>query len=381
VQPALFPAALVYVRRWWGLVGLVATVGLVAGCDVGSIRRPAPVRTPPPPATSASSRSAIVEVRRVRVPIPSDFTLQRLTFVDSARGYAFFTRCGESNSEPSCEASLLATVDGGRTWTVRRHPQPFAADEQMVVTGNDAVMLLADPYGWYLSRDGGLTFRRTGPPGRPPDDYYTMPGRFQVWNPGNGPSRVVEYVDRQLQDLPVQPPIADGTTDVKSDETGRLWVAGLERGKAVAALSRDDGRTWQRQQVPGPNASLVSAWLEVAAGASDVWLLASPGPPAFPRIWLFNGTGWVEQPATGAPSQMRSAAALGNGVLAVSVPDGGGLVVPPRYRESDWPLAGANLKVLYDGTLMASREASDEVFLGLGHGVNRQWVQVTLVRG
>jgi hypothetical protein len=133
--------------------------------------------------------------------------------------------------------------------------------------------------------------------------------------------------------------------------------------------------------VPGQAGPLEWVSLEISAGASDVWLLASPGPPAFPRLWLFDGADWAEQPAIGSPPQMQSAAALGNRVLAVSVPaDGGGLVVPPRYRESDWPLAGADLTVLADGTLMASTGPSGEVFLGLGHGTDRQWVQVTLVR-
>jgi hypothetical protein len=383
VQPAVDPAALVYVRWWWRVAGVVATVGLVAGCDVGSIRRPAPVRTPPPPAASASTRSAIVEVRQVRAPIPMDFALQTLTFVDSARGYALYARCGENSlGKPGCEASLVATMDGGRTWSVRRHPRPFATSQQLVVSDNGAVMLLADPYGWYLSRDGGLTFRHTGPPGRPPDDYYTVPGRFQVFQSQTGPSRVVEYVNGRRRDLPVQPPLGGRLTSVKYDESGRLWAAGLAGdGRPVAALSRDDGRTWQRQEVPGQAGPLDWVSLEISAGASDVWLLASPGPPAFPSLWLFDGAGWAEQPAIGSPPQMQSAAALGNRVLAVSVPaDRGGLVVPPRYRESDWPLAGADLTVLADGTLMASTGPSGEVFLGLGHGTDRQWVQVILVR-
>lgn len=349
-------------------------VGLIAACDVGSIRRPAPVRTPPPP-----TRSTIVEVRQARVPVPGSFRLQTLTFVDSAQGYALFSRCGESSGKPICEASLAATMDGGRTWSLRRHPRSIATDQQLVVSDNGAVMLLADPYGWYLSRDGGLTFRRTGPPQTPPDDYYTASRGFLVWKSGDGSRRLTVYVDHHRRDLAVQPPLADGPTDVEYDESGRLWAVGIEDGKVALALSRDQGRTWQRQAVPDPNGGLASAWLEMSAGGGDVWLLASTGPPAFPRIWRLESWGWRECPAAGHPPLMLSIAPLGGGALAVALPDGAGLV-DGVYGDTGWPLAGAQLKVLSDGTLVATRSVPGEIFLGLGHGVGRQWVQVSVMQ-
>jgi hypothetical protein len=361
-------------------VSLLAAAALVAGCDVGSIRR-SPQRSPSPLAVSASA-GPIAEVRRARVPIPMDFTPQSLTFVDSTRGYALYTKCQEGSApNRSCAASLIATVDGGRTWSVRRHPQPYATDQQMVVSDSASVMLLAEPYGWYLSRDGGLTFRRTGSPEEPPDDYYTLPGRFQIWRWGDGPGRLVEYLDRHRRDVPVQPPLAGGPTDVKYDEAGRLWATGLQGGRVQVAMSRDDGRTWQRQQVPGPNAGLVSARLEISPGAGDVWLLAETAPSAFPRLWLFDGAGWVEQAALGAPRQVRSVVAVGRSVLAVSeLGSEAGLVVPPRYSECDWPIGNTFMRVLFDGTLLSEPDSRGEVFLGLGHGVDRRWVQVVVLQ-
>lgn len=370
------------------MVGLVAVVGLVAGCDVGSIRRPGPLRTPspatsaPPAASSTPARSGIAEVRRARVPVPGSFGLQAIAFVDRNRGYALYAHCGgEATTEMQiCHAILVATVDGGRTWSVRRHPRPNATNQQMVVGDDGVVMLLSNPYGWYLSRDGGLTFRRTGPPESPPQEYFADAGRFQVWNPGNAVRRAVEYVNGHRRDLAAQPPFASGPTDVERDESGRLWAVGIEDGDAVAALSRDDGRTWRRLDVPGRDGWLVSAWLEISAGGGDVWLLASAGPSAFPRLWRFGGEGWVSMPAVGAPSRILSIAPVGGGALAVAEPDGAGLV-NYRYWDTNWPLAGAQLAVLADGTLMASRALAGEIFLGLGHGLDRRWVQVSLTQG
>lgn len=382
MQPDEHPGTLVSVRRLCSVLGLMAAVGLLAGCDVGSIRRPAP--PPTPPATpAASSRPAVVEVRQVRLPVAPSFILQTLAFVDSTRGYALYARCGEDSAgKPGCEAALFATLDGGRSWSARRHPHPFATNQQLVVNDNGGVMLLADPYGWYLSRDNGLTFRRTGPPESPPVDYYSVHGGFQVWNSGAGPGRVVEYVDRQRRELPVQPPLGGRVTSVEYDEQGRLWAAGIaEDGRAAAALSRDRGQTWQRQEVPGQAGRLESVWLEISAGGGDVWLLGQPAAGAFPSLWRFDGgRGWRPRPASGHPARALAVAPVGGGALAVALPDGAGLVTH-TYWDTDWPLAGAHLKVLADGTLMAAKSPPGVAFLGLGHGVDRHWVQVRLESG
>jgi hypothetical protein len=367
--------------RWWRAAALVVAVGLIAGCDVGSIRRSGAPEAPRP-AASASARSAIAEVRRAVVPVPKSFTLQTLTFADSTRGYALYARCGEdAKAKPICEASLIATVDGGRTWSVRRHPRPTATSQQMVVNANGAVVLLAEPYGWFLSRDGGRTFRHTGPPGSPPQDYLAEPGRFQIWESQTEPDRVVEYVNGRRRDLPSQPPIPNGPQSVKYDESGRLWAAGLtDGGGLVVAFSPDHGQTWRRQEVPGQAGRFTWVWLEMSADAGDVWLLAQHGEEGFPQLWRFDGAGWVRRPVSGPPQRVQSVAPLGSGALAVTLLDGAG-VVDYRYRPTDWPLAGAHLQVLSDGTLMADRALPGEVLLGLGHGTSRLWVQVIVEQG
>jgi hypothetical protein len=358
----------------------VAAVGLVAGCEVGSIRRSPPPRSPPRPAAAMPARPGIAEERQVRVRIPLDFTVQSLTFVDSTRGYALYTRCDDGPAaEPNCEASLIATVDGGRSWLVRRHPHPFATNQQMVVGGNGAVMLLAEPYGWYLSRDGGLTFRHTGDAEHPPDDYYTLPGRFQLWYSSTEPVRVVEYVGGRSRGVPAQPPLPV-VTDTKYDESGRLWAAGVAAGRPVVALSRDAGRTWQRQQVPGSGDPVERVSLQISAGASDVWLTAQSAQDAFPQLWLYDGERWQDRSVANHPAYISSVAALGSGALAMTLPGGAGLVQGEAYWGTDWPLDGGALRVLSDETLLASKGPYGEVFLGLGHGIFRQWVHVLVLQ-
>lgn len=380
MHPARTPETLFYVR-WWGCaIGLVAAVGLVAGCEVGSIRRSPPPRSPSRPAAAVPPRSAIAEERQVHVRIPLDFRVQSLTFVDSTRGYVLYTRCQDGPApETSCEASLIATVDGGRSWLVRRHPQPFAANQQMVVSDNGAVMLLAEPYGWFISRDGGLTFRQTGDAEHPPDDYYTLPGRFQLWYSSTDPVRVVEYAGGRPHGVPVQPPLP-AVTDVKYDESGRLWAAGVDAGRPAVALSGDAGRTWQRQQVPGRGDPVERVSLQMSAGASDVWLVAQENQDAFPQLWLFDGERWQERSVADHPAYILSVAALGSGALAMTLPRGAGLVQGRTYWGTDWPLDGGMLRVLPDATLLASKGPGGEVFLGLGHGVHRQWVHVLVLQ-
>jgi hypothetical protein len=118
----------------------------------------------------------------------------------------------------------------------------------------------------------------------------------------------------------------------------------------------------------------------MSADASDVWLLAQHGEEGFPQLWRFDGAGWVRRPVSGPPQRVQSVAPLGSGALAVTLLNSAG-VVDYRYRPTDWPLAGAHLQVLSDGTLMADRAQPGEVLLGLGHGTSRLWVQVIVQQG
>jgi hypothetical protein len=190
---------------------------------------------------------------------------------------------------------------------------------------------------------------------------------------------VVEYVGGRPRGIPVQPPLP-AVTEAKYDESGRLWAVGVDAGRPVVALSRDAGRTWQRQQVPGRGDPVERVSLQMSAGAGDVWLVAQAEQDAFPQLWLFDGERWQERSVANHPAYISSVAALGGGALAVTLPGGAGLVQDTTYWGTDWPLDGGMLRVLPDATLLASKGPYGEVFLGLGHGIQRQWVHVLVLQ-
>lgn len=370
------------------MVALAAVAGLLVACDIGDIRRAPPAPTPLIAGIATPDPNADAEQRGGRVPIPDDFSLQSLEFVDAIEGYALFTRCGEARDptpappRPTCTAALLATVDGGRSWLFRPHPQPVAANQQLIVgDGPGELMLLAEPYGWYRSVDGGRSFRRIGYSDEPPPEYFELSGPYQTWGSQDGRERVVEYVGGRRQDLPAQPPLPYGPAQVAYDGGSRLFAAGLAGGRPVVAISFDRGRTWQRYEVPGPVDSLTTVWLELSAGGGDVWLLGQREPRMFPALWRFDGSSWLPEQAAGHPAQIYGAAAVGAGLLAVTGPAGSGLVGQERYVVSDWPLAGTDPRVLRDGTVMTGRHADGSIWLGAGFGPNRRWTRITIQPG
>lgn len=334
---------------------MTAAALLLAACDIGDIRRPGP---------SPSSAPSSSDVRHAAVPVPAGYSLRMLTFVDASHGFALYTRCDDR-----CAAILLATVDGGLRWAERRHPKPYADDQQMIVGDGGTILLLAEPDGWYRSTDDGRTFVSV-----PPAAYPALFGRYGL----EGGNQVVEYADDQRWLLPRRLPLTGEALGIEETARGGLWVVALERGRPVLAYSPDGGRTWRREEVPGRVGWLETAWLEVSPDRTNLWLLGQPSSAGWPLIWRFDGARWREQPVANHPGSLQDVVAVGFGVLLVSRAGGGGLVDGRGYRESSWPLAGSYLRVLRDGTLMAAGSADGGVALGIGTGLNRRWIRVTL---
>ena len=361
------------VRRLSAAAVLVALLG---GCSiVGDIRRPVPAR--PSPAAVAPVGPAPMEIRRVEVPVPRDFSLHTAEFVDQRRGYALFTHCGLGGpgGTTSCEARLLTTVDGGLSWRLIEHPHPVAVNHQLYAT-DTRIALLADPYGWWVSPDVGATFTHVPGGADVPPAYRSIFGRYQV-DGYRRDARLVLVVGATVTPLPAQPPVP--RLVAVAEDLNQLYAAGLDDGRPYAAVSRDDGRTWRATTVPAPPEPLVNLRLLVSVGQNaDAWLVGDTNRTRFPTIWRYDGDSWQRAAATGHPDRYFSVAAAGEGVLLFSGPSGAGVVADGEYRVSDWPVAHADLRRLADGTLVG--RVGDDIYLGIGNGLQRRWISVVLTR-
>ncbi|HEY0696741.1 MAG TPA: hypothetical protein VGD43_02920 [Micromonospora sp.] len=358
-----------------------------AGCSIGDIRRPPPPASVAPSATPESTRPAPVppaEVRRVRVPVPGDYQQQNVEFTDQVHGYALFTRCGQAGdgtgkTVPSCQAILLATADGGRSWQKLRHPRPEARNQQLYA-GGDGLVLLAEPHGWYASPDRGRTFRHL-PIGREaPPAYLRLFGRFQICCDADPQPRIVEWTGERRRPLPVQPDV--GNLHSVGYGGGSLMAAGLRDGQPYTAIGSPDGRTWQPIRVHPADRPVAGVRVELSPSGS-AWLVGrTDDPQGFPPLWHLVTGAWEFEPAVGHPAVAHGFAVTLAGMLAVSGPDGPGLVTGGRFYPKGWPIAAGWLRSL-DGTALlhtASEDGTVSIGLPTGTpaGVDYAWIRLVL---
>ncbi|WP_446217708.1 hypothetical protein [Micromonospora sp. IBHARD004] len=353
----------------------VLLVPALAACSIGDVRRPPPHRASasPRPAPTAPVPTRVVgfdEVRQVRLAVPPRYDQPNVEFVDAAHGYALFAACDGVPPGRGCAALLYATVDDGRSWRALRHPRPVAANQQLYAVPG-ALVLLSEPYGWYTSTDGGASFAHTT--GGEPAALVAAWGRYQIVE---ARGVVGEWDGRRLVPLAAQPSVP-GLNTVGHD--GDLLVAaGARDGRPYAAISRNRGRSWLATPVPAIDGE-VGVLRVVLAPDGGVWLVGERSDrTGFPALWRLVGTrSWEPARAAGHPAQALSVAPIGVGLLAVTGPDGVGVVAGGRYYHVDWPLTGDhNLTVLADGTIAA--HGPDDVILGTGWTANRRWIKVIL---
>jgi len=350
----------------------------VSGCSIGDIRRPPPrpepattpaAATPTPPAVSGAD-----EVRRVDADVPPGHDPHTVEFVDQNRGYVMFNGCDMGGPDPAavCHAVVFATSDGARTWRRLRHPRPHAANHQLYASV-DGLALLAEPHGYWISRNEGTSFTRLPETDWPVPAVAELFGRFQACCDSE-PRRVVEFHGGRMRPVPTQPPIP--SVDAVGYDRILLYAAGLRDGRPYAAVSTDQGQSWRATAVAGAGGERLEMLEIMVSRAGHAWLAGTTSRFAFPRLWLYDGQGWRPSGATGHPPSYLSAAPLADGSVAVSGPDGPGVVLGGAFWPVDWPTGAGHLRLLADGTIISQTDRV--VWLGQGAGVERRWVRIEL---
>jgi hypothetical protein len=255
-----------------------------------------------------------VELRRTSIEALRGFRPFGMTFSGRGDGYAVFARCDAAVDLP-CEGRLFATEDNGKTWVQRTLPVTRARSWGVgiakvwgsrdptinVVAWKTFVVVRADPVGWLVSADGrAFTLRPMTPK---PYEVSLLSGEFHARCPDGGydlehcTPEVVRVTSHGTSALAVQPPIPGYVSSVKASDDGSVWAASFHQGRAFTAVSRDEGATWERHDVPAPPDGSEVPWVDVfPAWDGTVWLSGThPDAITKPRLWYFDRTsdGWV----------------------------------------------------------------------------------------
>ncbi|GIJ79909.1 hypothetical protein SAMN05443287_107281 [Micromonospora phaseoli] len=367
-------------RRACSLI-LPALLAVLSGCAIGDVRR-----TPPGPSNSASpispppSPRPVAETRTTRLAVPKKYDRPYVEFADVRNGYALFAVCDGLPPGPECPALLWSTRDGGLSWQQLRHPKPVA-DNQQLYTAAGMLALVAEPHGWWTSTDGGETFDHSPGLAAPPR-WWAAEGRFRVIDHSGTVGR---WDGTMLRPLRTQPSIPALNTVVQGD--GRTVTAGGteyrgpvvaagagEDGRLYAAISWDEGRSWERTPVPTPDGEVGVLRAELAGG--QLWLIGErPDRTSFPALWRLEASGWQPVSAQGHP-ESGQAVPLG-GLVAIVSPQGAGVVAGGWYMDLPWPVTSEHhLRLLPDDTLFAVSE--EEILLGVGNLADRTWTAVII---
>ncbi|ROO52355.1 hypothetical protein EDC02_7277 [Micromonospora sp. Llam0] len=378
-------------RRVGGSVAAVSlsAVLILTGCSIGDIRRPPPDRAAPSTDATVPVGGPAVEVRPMRVPAGYDAPF--IAFDDADHGYAFFHGCNARASvgvAAGCPSLLYATADGGRSWQHREHPDPAAAEHSMLV-GHGSLVLSADA-AWYRSLDGGVTFTRSArSDGSMPPEFASWDGPYQVCCQTDAVARVVEVTEQGMVPLAQQPPIPVVQTVGYIGD--KLTVAGLHDGRLHVAFGApvatdDDGGggpgvrwLWRTDAVTVADPERIRRFVVKTTRSGGYWLIGEPVPlpGEFPLVMRADWGRLEPVPVHDPPPE----------VVVSALPDGGRLLLTTRtgvwavgsdgrFEAIDWPVQGAYLTRLRDGTVQAVRPGG-AVLLKVRQPSGAGWVEIS----
>jgi hypothetical protein len=361
----------------------VAAAVALSAASCGPVRpRPAPSEASypavPPPRTGPDNPLD----RRATAPVPAGLAVSAVEFADADEGYALFQRCDQPHA---CQAALAVTLDGGGSWLNR--PLPFTPQDrvQLMLGRGNLLILKAEPLGWYLSRDTGGTFEHRPLTPQPAETDLAGP-RFVVRCPapdGCAEPPVYEIgADGKATMLPTRPPVG-AILSVQLGGDGRLWAAGQYTQKNTAGgvdelrvvVSTDKGHRWATAGTirSSSGSRPETPLLAVSADGADVWLAGS----GYGYRRQPDGR-WVEVPAMKDATDVRSAIALGGGVLLLAGLRGASTVTGAKVVP-DAPPEVFSVRAVDAGIVQGYlRHQTDTVWLCQCKGGDREWIRVAV---
>jgi photosystem II stability/assembly factor-like uncharacterized protein len=235
-----------------GIVALiVAAAGLGAGLyalrPTGTVK---PVVSPTPTVTPSVSHGLLAPSGMVQ-------------FVDTQKGWAV-----------GPDAEILATVDGGKTWTAQ-YSGPLK------VLG---VQFIDDVHGWAVVEKGLLRTVDGGASWNPSTDQTFSSVQFVNSRVGWGISDAAHGPPGRLWmspdggDIWLRSGLGFVEDSVCAANEKVVWASGRGKGGLILARSDDGGRTWVDGSIPVPPGEFWTTSIRCAG--SDAWVLLTDGGAA-----------------------------------------------------------------------------------------------------
>jgi hypothetical protein len=300
----------------------------------------APAGCQSPPASSVSAPlSQQVEVRRSQLDAPAGYNVQTVEFADASHGFAeLVTR--QPVATDRYGSALFSTVDGGLTWHPLADPRQPSSSPQLYTVDNRTVVLLAEPYGWYVSIDAGASFER-----RPSDPAPSELDALDALGAGSHPLACEPACDPP----PAHPGGSPYRVEVSASPDGHdVWLVGYlsSAGAGVGSVAPS-----RRKDV------------------------------GVPLLWLRVGGRWVPKGVIGAPTptlDVYSVTPIGGGLAAVAGSHASFFLVDAAWHPVDLSPRPEWVSTLRDGTVFAIAPTNRTYYLGTRTGSTVRWVQVAL---